>query len=102
MRKMIGVANSNYAVASMPRMFCRPLDGALQWLGPSPLGMDEVFNRLKKGEGSERAATETDKAEEWLWGLWMVNACLQPRLGSRKGGGDRVPDREEGQETFGD
>ena len=52
MRKMIGVAKSNHAVASMPRMFCRPLDGPLQWLGPSPLGMDEIYARLKKGEGS--------------------------------------------------
>ncbi|MCQ5224095.1 hypothetical protein NE676_22845, partial [Parabacteroides merdae] len=65
-RKMIGVAKSNYAVAPAPLQYRRPLDAALEWLGQSPLGIDEVFNRTNKADRGERGANETEKAEEWL------------------------------------
>ena len=66
-RKMIGVAKSNYAVAPMPIQYFRPLDGAIEWLGASPLGIDDVFNRLKKSsDEKDRGPNETEKAEEWL------------------------------------
>lgn len=65
-RKMIGVAKSNYAVPPAPLQFRRPLDGALQWLGESPLGIDDVFSWRKKSESSERGPSDTERAEVWL------------------------------------
>lgn len=62
-RKMLGVAKSNYAVAPLPVQYYRPLDGALEFLGPSPISLDQAFSWKPK---SEKAETETDRAEEWL------------------------------------
>lgn len=65
MRKVVGVAKSNYAEAPEPIQFCRPRDEALRFLGPSPVGLDAALN-AKAGDGEEKTPTEAAKAEEWL------------------------------------
>lgn len=66
-KRMLGVAKSNYAVPPMSLQYHRPQDAPIEWLGVSPLSVDEVFSRLKKGsDGEKRDPSETDKAEEWL------------------------------------
>lgn len=62
-RKMLGVAKSNYAVTPPPLQFHRPQDAALEWLGNSPISLDQAFAWKPKAEKEE---TDSDRAEAWL------------------------------------
>ena len=62
-RKMLGVSKSNYAVPPRPIQYCRPQDGANQFLGDSPVSIEAVFTWKPK---PEKVETERDMAEEWL------------------------------------
>lgn len=64
MRKVIGVAKSNYAEPPAPIMFCRPRDEALRFLGESPVGLDAALNTRDGDDG--KGPNETEKAEAWL------------------------------------
>lgn len=66
-RKALGVVKSNYAVIPKTISFCRPLDAALEYLGDSPVKIDDVFG-YKDKPAKKGSPTETDKAEEWLEG----------------------------------
>ncbi len=62
-RKMLAVSKSNYAVQPPALQFCRPLDAALEWMGQSPISLEQAESWKPK---SEKAETETEKAEAWL------------------------------------
>lgn len=62
-RKMIGVSKSNYSVPPAAIQFSRPLDGAIEYHGESPVGIEEVWSWRKK---EEKEPTATDAAETWL------------------------------------
>lgn len=64
-RKVLGVEKSNYSVPPASLMFHRPQDGPVEFLGESPVRIDESFTWKSKVE-KDKAPTETEKAEEWL------------------------------------
>ena len=66
-RKVLGITKSNYAVFPLPVSFSRPLDGALEFHGVSPVGVEDAYSwkRKQKG-GDDDAPTQTDQAEAWL------------------------------------
>lgn len=62
-RKMLAVSKSNYAVKPAALQFCRPIDGAVTYLGQSPVDVEAVWSWKPQ---EEKAPTEPDKAEAWL------------------------------------
>ncbi len=58
-RLVFGVAKANYAMKPQSLMLTRPLDGPLQWLGPSPVSIEASFETSDKG-------TVSQGAEAWL------------------------------------
>jgi len=60
-RKAIGIVKSNYSIPPPALAFSRPLDGALTWHGPSPVGIEACFI-----DDSKKAAPRTTEAVTWL------------------------------------
>ena len=65
-RKMLGVVKSNYAVAPRPISFSRPLDGALEFHGDSPVTIEDSFAWKKKPVEADARVSRVDEAETWL------------------------------------
>jgi putative DNA primase/helicase len=49
--KVAEVVKANYAMPPAPRLFRRPLDGAIQWLGEAGITVEECFQPPKRGGG---------------------------------------------------
>lgn len=63
--KVVQVVKSNYTIAPPPRLFRRPLDGAIEWLGESALSIEECY-RPSKTTGPGRPAMDRGVAEGFL------------------------------------
>ena len=46
-QKVLQVVKSNYAIAPPPRLFRRPLDGAIEWIGESALTVEDCYSSTK-------------------------------------------------------
>ena len=64
-RNVLGVAKSNYAEAPMPLHYHRPKDQPIEYLGPSPMGLDAALNS-RNSYDQEKGPNEAEKAEAWL------------------------------------
>jgi putative DNA primase/helicase len=62
--KLVQVVKSNYAIPPMPRMFRRPIDGAIQWLSESALTIEECYSPRQGLRG--RPALDRGTAEALL------------------------------------
>lgn len=49
--KVVEVVKANYAMPPAPRLFRRPLDGAIEWLGEAGITVEECFQPPKRGSG---------------------------------------------------
>lgn len=58
-RKVLGVVKANYSIPPRALAWSRPMDGPLQFHGPSPVSIDEAFAGTSK-------VRKQDEAEEWL------------------------------------
>lgn len=54
--KVVQVVKSNYAIPPTPRLFRRPMDSAIQWLGESGVTIEECYQPPKRGGGTVPAA----------------------------------------------
>jgi putative DNA primase/helicase len=54
--KVVQVVKSNYAIPPMPRMFRRPIDAAIEWLGESALTIEECYQPPRRGARGPIAA----------------------------------------------
>ncbi len=55
-QKVIQVVKSNYTIAPPPRLFRRPLDGAIEWLGESGMSIEECYQPPRRGARGPIAA----------------------------------------------
>lgn len=76
--KVVEVVKANYAIPPVPRLFRRPLDGAIQWLGEAGITVEECFQPPKRGSGGTVAAARME-----------AEALLKDLL---RGGSVRVPE----------
>lgn len=65
-RNVLGVAKSNYAEAPQPIQYHRRRDEAIEYLGPSPVGLDTALNAKAGNDDEEKGPNQTEKAEAWL------------------------------------
>lgn len=66
-RKMLGVSKSNYAVPPVPLVFSRSQDGPIEFHGPSPIGIEEVFTWKAKSENDGNGrGSQAEIAEAFL------------------------------------
>jgi putative DNA primase/helicase len=49
MLKVVEVVKSNYAIAPPPRLFRRPVDGAIRWLGETSISVEDCFAGTRVG-----------------------------------------------------
>ena len=61
--KVVQVVKSNYAIPPMPRLFRRPIDGAIAWKGESALTIEECYQPSRRGTKHGPLATHQALAE---------------------------------------
>ncbi len=76
--KVAEVVKSNYAIPPAPRLFRRPVDAAIQWLGEASITVEECYQTPKRGSGTTVAASRM-----------QAEALLRDLL---RGGSVRVPE----------
>jgi len=64
--KVVQVVKSNYAIPPLPRLFRRPIDGAIQWKGESALTIEECYQPSRIGGKRGPLATHQAIAESLL------------------------------------
>lgn len=64
--KVVQVVKSNYAIAPPPRMFRRPLDGAIEWLGESGMTIEECYQPSRRKGAHGPVAGDRAMAESLL------------------------------------
>jgi hypothetical protein len=63
--KVVEVVKANYAMPPASRLFRRPLDGAIQWLGEAGITVEECYQPPKRGSGGVVPAARLE-AEAFL------------------------------------
>lgn len=64
--KVVEVVKANYAMPPRPRLFRRPIDGAIQWLGESALTVEECYQPTRRKGAHGPVAADRGMAESLL------------------------------------